>query len=284
MAEFDPVVLRYAGLDTESQVIDLGQLAQSLAGASKLLATAGHIVVAGQFVKKTPALSVRVLAGTPGPGSYEVPATLMTVGPVVAPFLPIIKEAAKHAATKAVTAIVNYVVAHYAAKPEEKATAYGVAQAAIQEMGQTSRAAMDAVERMAMASALPVRNLVSPVGASCETIQLGAAESAAFLVDRAARAAIEAPEPVVIGAEMYYEIRLSELDLKTRSCKFSLRDEEDPDKRYAGEIVDPILQVAGNPYSAALDKQAWLVVNGKPSLKEGDLDRLYILGIPPEFA
>jgi hypothetical protein len=61
--DFLPVVIRYDGMDADGHVIDLGLLGQSIQGASKLLGSAGSIVLTGQFAKKTKSMSVRVLAG-----------------------------------------------------------------------------------------------------------------------------------------------------------------------------------------------------------------------------
>ena len=62
--EFEPIVLRYDGLEAERHVIELGSLGQSIQGASRLLGSAGSIVVTGQFAKQTNALAVPVLAGS----------------------------------------------------------------------------------------------------------------------------------------------------------------------------------------------------------------------------
>ncbi len=90
------------------------------------------------------------------------------------------------------------------------------------------------------------------------------------------RDAIEAPDTIEIGSTSRFEILVSELDLKNKSCKFSLRDDDDPEHRTNGEITDPILLAPNNPYSAALDGQKWLAVVGKPQLKDGEIERLYI--------
>jgi hypothetical protein len=61
--EFEPIVLKYEGLEADHNQIDLGQLGQSIQGAARLLASAGTLVETGQYVKKAPAMSVRVVAG-----------------------------------------------------------------------------------------------------------------------------------------------------------------------------------------------------------------------------
>jgi len=154
--------------------------------------------------------------------------------------------------------------------------AMDVAAKALEEMGKTSRAAIDAIERVATSQRPAVKLFVAPIGQTCATAQVGDQESGAILVDKPTRDAIEGPEPIEIGDTSQFEILLSELDLKNKSCKFSLRDEDDPDRRTNGEITDPVLSTPNNPYATALNGQRWLTVWGKPQLKEGEIERLYI--------
>src|ERR1700693_4720837 len=110
--EFDPIVLKYEGLETDQGLIDLGQLGQSILGASRLLSSAGTLVETGHYVKKTPAMAVRVVTGPPQSGSFEIIAFIVSVSPMIMPMLPTIGDIAKTSATKAVTGVVNYAIAH----------------------------------------------------------------------------------------------------------------------------------------------------------------------------
>jgi hypothetical protein len=273
---FEPIILRYEGFVTEHNIIELGQLGQSIQGAARLLGSAGNLVETGHYVKKTPALAVRVLAGEPRAGSYELPAVIMSTLPAAAPLLPIIQDFAKSSATKAVTGIVNYAIARLSGRKNEAQMAIDLAEKALTEMGHTSRTAIEAIERVALSQRPAVKLFISPVGESCATAKIGEIGNGAIAIDKTMRDAIEAPDIIEIGSTSRFEILLSELDLKNKSCKFSLRDDDDPEHRTNGEITDPILLAPNNPYSAALDGQKWLAVVGKPQLKEGEIERLYI--------
>jgi hypothetical protein len=184
-------------------------------------------------------------------------------------------DATKKAATKAVEAIVNYGVAKFSGKKNEAEMVADVAKMAMAELGHTSRTAIEAMERVANQRAA-IRLLVSPVGESCSTLRLGAPENGAIAVNREMREAIDAPEPIEIGREAVFEIKISELDLKNRTCKFELRDDDDPERRVTGEITDPVIHTPRNPYSDAMNGQRWLHVRGKPQLRDGEVERLYI--------
>jgi hypothetical protein len=203
----------------------------------------------------------------------------MTAAPLTAPLFPIVADTGKHLASTAVTAIINYVVNRLGGKKDVELAALDVASKAVAEAGQTSRHAIDAVVRIAENQRPAARQLVAPIGQTCTTLQIGQSYDGAVAIDIEMRNAIEAADPVVIGNAANFEILLSELDLENRSCKFRLRNVDNPESRTVGEITDPVLLQPNNPYSAALNSQRWLPVIAKPQLKEGDLDKLFISDI-----
>jgi hypothetical protein len=274
--DFLPIIIRYDGLDADNHVIELGALGRSIQGASRLLGSAGSIVITGEFAKQSQALSVRVLAGQPQAHCWELPAIITTVMPAAVPMLPAIKEAATAAATKAVTAIVNYALAKVGGQKKEADMAKEIALKALEEMGHTSRATVEAMERVVSAQRPAIKLFVSPVGESCGVARIGDLADGAFPVDVATRAIIDAPEASEIKETTDYEILISEFDYKNRSCKFSLRDQDNLDDRFNGEITDPVAQSPKNPYSTALNNQRWLWVRAKAQVRDGELEKLFI--------
>jgi hypothetical protein len=274
--QFDPIILKYEGLDADQGLLDLGQFGQSIQGTARLLASAGTIIETGQFVKKSPSMSVRVMVGPPRSGSLEITAFIFSVTPPIMPMLPVIQDFGKTFATKAVTGIANYAIAKIGGRKRDSEMAMDVATKAIEEMGKTSRESIGAIERVALSLRPSVKLIVAPIGASCATAQIGEQINGAIIVDKPTRDAIEGPEPIEIGETGKFEILLSELDLKNKSCKFSFRDDDDQSDRTNGEITDPVLLTPNNPYSTALNGQRWLAVVGKPQLKDGEIERLYI--------
>jgi hypothetical protein len=273
---FNPILLKYEGLDADAGMVGLGELGQSIQGASKLLGVAGNLVVTGQYAKKAPALAVRVMVAPPRQGSYELAAIVMSIAPLIAPVFPPIADLTQRAATKAIEGIVNYVIAKISGKPNEAEKALDVAETALKEMGRTSRAAIGAVERMAANQRAAVRLFVAPVGETCATAQIGNTDNGAIKVDTEARALIDASDAIEVGPESTFDVLISELDLKNRSCKVSLHADDDPDRRVPGEITDPVIREPHNPYSEALAAKRWIKVRGKAELIDGDIERLYI--------
>ena len=169
----------------------------------------------------------------------------------------------------------NFVIAKAAKRDEVAEHNQEVAVKALAELGHSHRTTTDALTRLATSNLPAVRQLASPVGQSCATLQVGDAVSEAMVIDAVSRAQIDADTPIEIGPEGSFEILISELDLKNKSTKFRLRD-DDPDQRLNGDITDPQLTLPNNPYSNAMDSQTWLTVKGKPQLRDGEVERIFI--------
>jgi len=278
--KIDPIRIQFDGLDADSHLVELGTLATSLQGASKLLASGGQVALLGKFSKKDLNNTVRVLALPPQPGSYEIWVILAALGgTAVAPLLPYIDVAVRTAATKVTEALVNATIARWAGRAKEAETANNVAVRALEEMGHTARSAMQMAERVAMANLASTRQLVSPIGLTAQTMQIGHADSGAFQITLQDRQEIGKSEPIDIGDEQVLSVRISELDLVTKTCKVSLVAEDYAGRRISGQITDPQILVPNNPYSTAFDSQTPLFIKCKPQYADGELDRLYISDI-----
>jgi hypothetical protein len=143
--DFDPIILRYDGFDAADHRLELSQIAQSLHGAAQLLGTAASIVSTGEYAKRAATMPVKIMAGTPRPGSWEIPAIIVSVLPAAPPDL--FAEFGKQLVTKVTTKIVNYVVSSFNSEkaPSENQLAMETVQKAMAEVGHTSRHAIDAV-------------------------------------------------------------------------------------------------------------------------------------------
>lgn len=273
---FEPITLRYEGMDADHALVDLGQLGISLQGASKLIAGGGHIALTGKFNRNEYGETIRVLTRPARPGSYELTLLLAPLIPLATPFLPVIDAAVRTATTKIVEAAVNATIGRWAGRKPEADAAKDIAVTALQEMGHTSRIAIEAMERMAVAMHGPVKNIVAPIGQSTETLMIGTPSSGAFRVNAADKETIVARSPIEVGDETVWTVTLTELDLVTHSCKVSIANDEKPQRRIAGTITDPVIGTPNNPYSSAFDAQAPLEVRAKAQYVGGEIDRLFI--------
>ena len=275
MAEdrFHPIIIRYDGLDADQGQIELAALAKSLEGASKLIGVAAHYVVTGQYVKKAPALAVRVLARETRSKCFEIVAVVTTITSQTT--LPFLKELGSHT----IEYIVNYILAKFGGRKSDMDRMLNLIEKALAENGLTARAALDSnvkiVEALAANQRPAARMFVTPVGTTCATARLGGSDRS-LAIDKAMRDAITAPDAVEISEERTFRVLISELDMQTGGCKVSIEDDEDPDRRCPCEVIDPLVKTANNPYVAAMKEQLWVTVQAKAQIKDGDLDKLYI--------
>lgn len=272
---FDPITIRYDGIDAESHEIDLALLGKSLQGASRLLAVAGHIAMTGTYVSKVPAMSVRVLAAAPKPDCFEISAHIYTIGPLL---LPLLSHAGREAGKKTVEAIVNYVLTNLGSGPGEADKALDVVKEAISANKEVTLKALDVAQHVVKAGEdqrPAARDFVSPVKESVATARIGERDKA-FVVDGAAKDRIDGPkEETEIGPSQTYTILISELDIQTGTAKVTFHG-DDAEQRYSAEITDPVVKSPRSAYSAALDSQGWIKVTAKPHIRAGDIQKLTI--------
>jgi len=277
---FKPIILKYVGLDADRNQIELGQLGASIQGAARLLATSGHLVLTGNAVQKESGLKVRVLAGAPSPGSYEIPVYIAAAATMAMPYLPEMKNIISTASTKAVEAIVNHTIGKWAGRKSEAEKSKDVAYKALEEMGLAARAAMEAVERVASNGQAAVKQLVSPIGQSAGGAIIGQPSNGAFLVNSEDRRAIESSAElkatISVSPETEMIVRLTELDLVTGSCKVNLDHDSDRKQRIPGVITDPQVQLPRNVYSGAFDAQTIIRVRAKTQMADGEVEKIYI--------
>jgi hypothetical protein len=132
---------------------------------------------------------------------------------------------------------------------------------------------LDTVDRMATSLRPSVIKAVAPVGKSCNEMRIGDS----LPIDRAAADAIRAVAADAVTEERTWLIRITELDLESFSAKVRFEDEsEQDDARFRAAITDPAIAVLNNAYTRAFANHTVLRVRGKATLKEGEIQTLYI--------
>jgi hypothetical protein len=165
------IPIKYSGLDADRHEIEIVALFHSLQGAGKLIKAAGSAVLPQQRSAR-----LRVIAKSSNPSCYEILAFLVVVQPV----LPFLEPAAK----RAIEAIVNYAIARFSKKSEDADRIAEVAKTALEQMGMTTRAAVEANVRISESSKPAVKQFIMPVGDTCSTVMIGHEENGAILFDR----------------------------------------------------------------------------------------------------
>lgn len=260
--------VRFDGKDAEKHVIGAAELAESLAGFNRILATVGHFAVTGEFVRKAPAQDVRVFVTTPEAKCFNLPFEIWEWAKQ--------QQVFQGFAGNVMVAVVTYVVAKAANRSSEMKHLAAALQTALAQSGQRDQAVIDrmltTIDKMADSLRPSVRQAVAPVGESCSTVRIGGEGGLTLDVeDKKQISAISASE---ITSERAFKAVITELDRENATGKARL--EGDEEARVPITITDPAFRVAENAYIRAFVSGQQITLVGKAELSDGDIKRLYI--------
>jgi len=270
---FKPILLRYQGYDARRNEIDLLSLGESLKGASRMLLISSNFVLTQRYVSRTPAMSVKVLAGTSRRGSWELPL-------IIAPIVPILPDIYKAVSSHFVEHVLNWALAKFGGKPNEAEMYKEVCMKSIEEQSRVSIEAIKAMqsvaEKVVDAQRASAKRLVDPVGESCEELTIGDPKKA-ISVDKPMKDAINEDGDMEILDEKDYVVFFSEIDIRNRTGKLSIHGDGRRSRRYPAVILDAAIRNVRNVYSQALAGGTWIKVRGQMQIKNTEPYRLYVL-------
>lgn len=265
--------VRYDGKDSSQHIIGAAELAESLAGFNRILATAGHFALTGEYVKKAPAQNVRVFVGVPEAKCYNVIFELWELAKQ--------QQVFQGLAGNVLVAVVTYVVAKAANRNSEMKHLAAALQTALAQNGQRDQAVLDrmlnTIDKMADALRPSVKQAVSPVGQSCATVRIGGASG--VTLDEGDKAQINAAETTEITAERVFRGVITELDRENATGKARL--EGDDDSRIPLTITDPAFRVLESIYMKAFVNGATINMTGKAELSDGEIRRIHVSDAKP---
>lgn len=266
-----PIIIKYDGLDATSHVMDMGELAVSLKGLNRIVSVAGTFAVQQRLVRHKDAMPFRVVVGPPEARCVMLQAALAWVDQ---------HQTISGIASGLVVTLVGYVFNKAAGNREEMRHLKDLATEAIRQLGNRDETViarlLDTVDKMADTLRPAARDAVKPVGSSAATLQISGSEQQGgpITIDKATRDAICADDPIEVGDEVVIRVRFVEMNLDTKACRIAL--DEGSDDRFVGEITDPSILAANNPYAVAFAAKAVLAVRARPTLRNGEIERWYI--------
>lgn len=137
---------------------------------------------------------------------------------------------------------------------------------------------LSTIDKMADGLVAASRQALSPIGRSCQTVSVldKQKQPTTIFADKTVKEQLENQISQEITPETTYIGRISELDRITGTCKLSLDDDADT-VRTSGQITDPLLQIANNPYVQAFANNSYLRFKAKAQLsQDGDIVKLFI--------
>jgi hypothetical protein len=261
------IPIRYDGLDAERHQIDLYLLGESIRGLARILAVTGHFLSTGTYAKQFQALDVKVYVSEPKANCFSVHAVIefakqyqILSGSIV--MLP---------------TLLSWIFARASNnRTEMKALQQSLDKAIAQIGAQNTELVprlLSTLERLAESLRPAMRDAVAPVGKSCTRMSLGPET----VIDEPTAEAIRSTDADDLTNERSWVIRITELDRETASAKVRLEDDDAlEDKRFRAVITDPAIALISNPYVYAFAGQQVIKVRGKATLKDGEIQTLFI--------
>jgi hypothetical protein len=266
----EAISIRYEGGDAVEHAIDLNQLGVSLQGFARILAVCGNFVETGKYNKQFDSLSVKVIAKEPDQHHcYEVVAYVQSI----------LTSANFWSGTggAALSAIVAYVLSRRSG--EEMKHLKDALDLAIGQNASINEKLIATIDKMAEALRPAARNATYPIGRTCQRVDLYSGNSRIANLDQSSQDGFSQNSGNEITATKKWVGLISELDVRTGTCKVSLGDS---DSRVQAEITDPIRMVPNNPYALALAAQVKIEFLAKAEVDEDrEIVKLYISDLAP---
>lgn len=263
-SEIAEVAIRYDGGDADNHSIELNSLGESLQGMARVLAVSGNFAVTGEYVKQYQAMDVRVIVKEPVANCYTIVAIVQSV--MQHPLF-------VSAAGAAVGSIVTWLFARISGDKEEMKALKDTIDKMLELQGKSQEQLHATLEKMADALRPAVRQAVAPVGRSVSTMTV----AGTYVIDEAAAEVIRSQGQVEVGPDRTWELVITELDTEKHTGKVRLAG--DDGNRVKVKITDPLVDTTPSPYASALAHATTITVRGKPVMRDGDIDTIFISDI-----
>jgi len=269
------VPIRYDGRLADGHKIDMADLAEALAGWNRILVVCGNFAATQRFVKHLDAAEVRAVIREGEGGCYTFTGLVEWIdsSPLVA-----------NVVGGLTVTLIGSVLAFACGKYLEMRHLRAIAEQAVKQAGTRDdvmlRRLMDTIDRLIEALQPAARQTVRPIGRSASTMTVPYDATGSLVLDEADAAVMRAETPVEVGPERHFMVRISELDVETGNCRIAA--DEFGEGRIPGQIADPVLAQPNNAYALALAAQRPLLVRAKPTLRNGEVERLFITDATPQ--
>ncbi|WP_250492809.1 hypothetical protein [Caballeronia sp. GAWG1-1] len=270
------ITVRYEGNEAEQHEIELHQLGQSIQGFARIFAICANVLRTGKIARHLDSLEVRVMAVPVAEHNcFEVLAMIKTLATS--------KDLWSGAFGALLAAVVQYVLSRKARNGDEDLMEFlkDTLQQALhnnqlesQRFAMTIEKMMVTIEKLAESLRPAARQALSPIGRSCNRIDLYAGDCAFVTLDSGHKQAFADAEAVLSDHLATYDGLISEFDMATGACKVTLEGEP---SRIPAIVTDPIFNRPNNPYVEAMACAISLRFLAKADLDaDGNPSKLYI--------
>lgn len=278
---FRPIPVKYTGLYSDDHLIDLQEFGVSLQGLARLSNSIVDFYLHGRVVRDERLYHVRLFAAPPEPGCVILDiVAIMAAGqlPLYAPFL-------CDVASEYIIPLMKATIAKRLKRPDmsEKAleqivnlaTKHADSMDKVHEGHMRDKVWLQGhIDKISAQGAVPLRQLVKPVGSTCRQIEIGAPDDISpARIGEAEAQALSSREELSVDDTKEYRGVFDGVDTTNGNCKFR---PEGSDDDIVGKITDPALLTPKNVYTHSLDTKRAITIQAKAVTKDGKIVRLFI--------
>lgn len=278
MAEIERrLKIKFDGLDAAKHELDMRQFGESLVGLERLAQVGIVTLIEGRLPTKKEKYPLSLKVRTPTPGSVELVLFIEWAGYA----LPIVKEVVKDSAKDILKSWFGWVFNKMGGREKEAEPHFvelmrlttKMHDDALHDRRATERFMLDVLDRVAPLA----KKAVSPIGQSCDSLQIGEDAGPALIsVDAPMADAIRIDDAnTEVGDMETMRVKVDGFTRHNRQMKIAHPDVVG--KFITAEILDPAFSTSPNVYTEAANVDGWLEVHAKRTLKDGKLVRLHIL-------
>lgn len=275
---FEPIQIRYEGLDAANHALEMHLAAPSISGIAQIARVAADFALTHDYVGRPRNSSVRILMRPPSEKCfhYELIAVAATQYPLITDFI-------KHISFELMTSIMSAIFLRRSGRSQEMDRHLDVIDKLLEQSGadrlDERQKTFELLNRALDAVQPAVRRAITPIGQTCGSVEVGEEDYGGAVIDFATKEAILSKDDAQIGDEAEYIVRLDGLSLKGKNCRALIVDGDG--RIIPGKITDPAILLVENVYTDALHRQVPLRIRAKSLIREGRMATLYISDARP---
>jgi len=278
--KFEPIQIRFDGLDAENHKIDLAQFGKSALGISKIMATTAQFVATGNYRQTQRKIDYKVLIGRAEDNCITFQAFIQAIDSkdVITGLFACGGMVAANIMTDIYKLVFKYLWSLFASKKdadEKQKELEKKLDGLIQDKENISKL-IDTINKMADGLLPAAKNATQPINVSCDTIQFGDNNNYFVKLDASDKQAIIDRDYEFTDLEEHRVI-ISEIDMKNATCMISLQD--NLKIRFKARIVDPQIEQANNNYGTATNSKRAVTITAKKKLDKGNIKEFIISDI-----
>jgi hypothetical protein len=276
---FEPIPIRYQGLYADAHLVDAQQFGTSVIGASRLANSACHFLFFEKATADPRLFQIRFFVGPSRENGLLQEIVAVLVNGQLPLFAGVLPTLAKQFVEQIVEAIINVALKK---KPSENlaiekfhdlASQYAEFAKDVHHGHMRDKAWLQSqFEELARLNRAPLRELPEPVGKSVRQMLIGSSATP-LVIDEASAAVLRSKEEMSVTEAQEFDAQFDGVFKTNGECRLRIGHDS---RIVKGKIVDPALAIPHNVYTTALDNGTPVRVTAKATLRNGEIDRLFI--------